>query len=145
MVSQAEGKRFHALFLSMEDTVDEADFDQQLLRSISKHKSGSLGLDMVTGRHRLSDSINDRKITGLGAFSRESATALLQMPAASYQVPLSGEVVEQILNRLEWLLPYYLQLVFAELLDTSDHREGPADVPMIDKLFEGLLQPATNG
>jgi len=248
MVTQAEAKGFQAVFLSLEDTIDEADFVQQLLRVIARHKpksieklllqarngfwkstlkrikkvggfgmslelndeekahwreliqglgdllssldrpwllvidelplfilkllredesaerasvflhnlrelrqrhpnlrwviAGSIGLDTVTSRHRLTDSINDLKITGLGAFTESSARALLQELAASYDLTLSAEVVDHILQRLEWLLPYYLQLAFSVLVDLNESHGRQPDVAMIDETFDSLMQPS---
>ncbi|WP_294042301.1 hypothetical protein [Thiolapillus sp.] len=101
--------------------------------------AGSIGLDTVTGRYNMADTINDLRLTTLGPFSVHSADDFLQALARSYGLDLHQDVRSHILSRLQWLLPYYIQLVFSELLDIDDR---PIRVTDIDALFEALLQPA---
>ncbi|WP_293680434.1 hypothetical protein [Thiolapillus sp.] len=101
--------------------------------------AGSIGLDTVTGRYNMADTINDLRLTTLGPFSVHSADDFLQALARSYGLDLHPDVRSHILSRLQWLLPYYIQLVFSELLDVDNR---PIRVTDIDALFEALLQPA---
>ncbi|MGB0712309.1 MAG: AAA family ATPase [Gammaproteobacteria bacterium] len=104
--------------------------------------AGSIGLDTVTSRYNLADAINDLRVTSLGPFAGPGAEAFLQSLATSYDMDLYEPVRQHLLQRLEWLLPYYLQLLFSELLDRLAGDSRPPTVDDIDALFEGLLQPA---
>jgi len=98
--------------------------------------AGSIGLDTVAARLNIADSINDLGIETLGAFSVETANALLQELAKTYQMDLEDSVREHILARVGWPIPHYLQLIFHKLRDHSKPRS--ADV---NAAVETLLDP----
>ncbi|MCA9049601.1 MAG: ATP-binding protein [Planctomycetaceae bacterium] len=83
---------------------------------------GSIGLDTFVQNHGLEGSINDLTEMSVGAFSIEDATGLLQrLAAAEPEIEkLPNEVTQAILDRVGWLLPYYLQLMFHALISLPD-------------------------
>jgi hypothetical protein len=99
--------------------------------------AGSIGLDTVTTRLNMADSINDLQIETLGAFDVPTAHALLAALAAEYQIDLSDAVCEHVVAKVGWPVPYYLQLVFHELRGI-ERPITPADV---DSAIENLLGP----
>ena len=99
--------------------------------------AGSIGLDTVTARLNIADSINDLRIEKLGAFDAPTADALLEALAAAHQVDLSEAVRGYIVTRTGWPAPYYLQLIFHELRDLS-RAVIEADV---ERAIEDLLGP----
>jgi hypothetical protein len=106
--------------------------------------AGSIGLDTVTRRARLSDTINDLFLfSDLGAFSDETADRFLVALATAYGLLLPRDVRTHILRRLGWPTPHQLQLVFAELrAQVLDHAPTTASV---DVAFERLLSPSGRG
>jgi hypothetical protein len=104
--------------------------------------AGSIGLDTVARRLRLSDTINDLAIFNeLGAFSTAASDEFLAMLAGAYRLPLAEDVRGHILQRVGWPIPFHLQLVFAELRATCGDGAGPATVAAVDEVFERLLSP----
>lgn len=101
--------------------------------------AGSIGLDTLAARLRLTDSINDLEPFPLDAFSEESALRFLAKLADSYGLPLSDELCRAIVARVGWPVPYYLQLMFSHLRDESLDNGAPPDAVMIEKVFEKLL------
>lgn len=101
--------------------------------------AGSIGLDTLAARLRLTDSINDLEPFPLDAFSEDSALRFLAKLADSYDLPLSDELCRAIVARVGWPVPYYLQLMFSHLRDESLDRGAPPDAAMIEKVFEKLL------
>jgi len=106
--------------------------------------AGSIGLDTVAARLNLGDTINDLRIFPLGAFSPKAADELLVELSTRYELALPEEVRSYIVERVGWPIPYYLQLVFAELREGCDSREA-ATVERVDGVFEDLLKPARKG
>jgi len=110
--------------------------------------AGSIGLDTVARRHNLTGAINDLQLTSLGPFSRLLADDFLKKLADSYSLDLNAGVRGHILDRLEWLLPYYLQLIFSKVADLSEenraeeNRDRSIQTADIDALFNQLLEPA---
>ena len=107
--------------------------------------AGSIGLDTVAARLRLGDTINDLYLVHLGAFDRETARRLLRQLSAAYTFPMPEGVLEHALDRIGWLIPYYLQLLFRELRTFCNERDVDADVAAVDRVFDDLLSPSKKG
>ncbi|MEZ4296364.1 MAG: hypothetical protein R3B70_15440 [Polyangiaceae bacterium] len=102
--------------------------------------AGSIGLDTVARRLRLSKTIGDLYVySTLGPFARETALSFLEELAQSHMVPLSDEVKQHLCDRLDWLLPYHLQLAFSELRDHVGDHQCTATVEVIDEVYEKML------
>ncbi len=141
--SDSSGERARR-FLSWFRNLRQIPEDQGHLRWLL---AGSVGLDTVTARLNLGDTINDLKIFHLGAFEARDADRLLQELSRTHELPLPADVRRHILDRIGWLIPYYIQLAFSELREESFRRPtpGPQSAPSIedvDRAFESLLSPA---
>lgn len=101
--------------------------------------AGSIGLDTVTARERLGDTINDFAVEKLGPFSREDADRFLCRLADSHRITLHDHVRALILGRIGWLIPYHLQLLFSALLDLDLQEPSASDV---ERAYQALLAPA---
>jgi len=106
--------------------------------------AGSIGMDTIAARMHLGDTINDLHPFPLGAFDPSTARQFLGELADAYALPLDDAVRQTIVERIGWPLPYYLQLMFGQLLDIHDCGEGnSAVVPDdIERAFQALLEPA---
>ncbi len=83
---------------------------------------GSIGLDSFVHKHELEGSINDLTEMTIGAFASDDAKGLLQRLAnAESEIgELTDDVVDEILRKVGWLLPYYLQLMFHSLMSIAE-------------------------
>jgi hypothetical protein len=106
--------------------------------------AGSIGLDTVTARLNMGDTINDLQTVHLGPFTNESAQRLLESLAGSYDFILSPSVRDEIIRHVGWLLPYYLQIVFSLLRDNApEHVEQwEPTIDMVPRIFDELLSPS---
>jgi hypothetical protein len=77
--------------------------------------AGSIGLDSVARKLRLSGTIHDLQPIELGEFSAEKARAYLAGRGQFYQWQLTTETIQAILHAVEWPIPFHLNLVFEEL------------------------------
>lgn len=77
--------------------------------------AGSIGLDAVTHRFRATATINDLLDWRLGPFDRETAQRFVGELAHGLGMQLVPEVHARLLDETEWLIPYHLQVVVAEL------------------------------
>lgn len=102
--------------------------------------AGSIGLDTVARRLRLSKTIGDLYVYGdLGPFPRETALSFLEALAQTHLLPLPDEVKQRICDRIEWLLPYHLQLVFSELRDHCGDHRCAVTPEVVDVVYEKIL------
>lgn len=101
--------------------------------------AGSIGLDTVARKHNLVKTINDLRITHLGAFDDPTARSFLAELGSSYGMALSKEAIDRILERLGWPLPYYLQLIFDRLHSLYPQKGASPSPGDVDKAYEELL------
>lgn len=103
--------------------------------------AGSIGLDTVTARLDLGDTINDLSLRSLGPFSKQVALRFLAELAASYDISLSAATRRHIVNRVGWPIPYYLQLIFSELLNLKRSKGSRFGKAAVDRVLDDLLRP----
>jgi hypothetical protein len=103
--------------------------------------AGSIGLDTVTRRMGLGDTINDLYLySDFGAFTRDTAFALLGELAKSYSMTLADDVKGHICGRMGWLIPFHLQMCFADL--SARCPRGTPTLADVDAVYDNLLSPA---
>lgn len=105
--------------------------------------SGSIGLDTVLSRAKLSSTVSDLyAYDGVGSFDRDAADHLLEQLGLSDNMLLAAETRARICDRIGWLSPYYIQLLFCTLREgyqPGSPEPGPEEV---DAAYERLLAPA---
>jgi uncharacterized protein len=99
--------------------------------------AGSIGLDNVTRRHHLTDTINDLRVLPLGPFHPVVADDFLGQLATSYELELEAELRAAICSTAEWLIPYHLQVIFGALRDHA--RTSRPTTDMLEAAVETLL------
>ncbi len=135
------------------DWLRDARQDRRAQAQVRWLVAGSVGLDTIARRHGLGSTINDLRVERLGALSRPLAVALLKRLATTYRLTLTTAVVERVLERTGWLIPYHLQLVFSALRDRASWRArggsadagevlaAPLTVADVDRAYDTLLAP----
>ena len=103
--------------------------------------AGSIDLDSVAQRYGLSASINDLKIERLGALSWPETDEFLRALGSSYDVTFTDAAVVELKQRLGWLIPYHLQVVFAELRSDELRPSDTIDREAVKRAIRRLLRP----
>jgi hypothetical protein len=94
-----------------------------------------------TRRMGLGDTINDLYLySDFGAFTRDTAFALLGELAKSYSMTLADDVKGHICGRMGWLIPFHLQMCFADL--SARCPRGTPTLADVDAVYDNLLSPA---
>lgn len=102
--------------------------------------AGSIGLDTVARRMDLGDTINDLYLyNDFGAFDKKTAFALLTELASSYSMTLTDEVKGRVCDRMGWLIPFHLQMCFADL--SARCPRGTPTLEDVDAVYDNLLSP----
>lgn len=99
--------------------------------------AGSIGLDNVTRRHQLTETINDLRLWPLGPFQPAAAHEFLGQLAASYEMELAPEIRTAVCGVAEWLIPYHLQVIFSELREHA--KATQPTMAILDATIETLL------
>jgi hypothetical protein len=101
--------------------------------------AGSIGLDSVARRLKLSGTIHDLQPIELGAFSPDKARAYLMGRGQLYQWTLSAESIEAIIGAVEWPIPFHLNLVFEELRAVVSEGHGPPSPTLVEMALQRLI------
>jgi hypothetical protein len=101
--------------------------------------AGSIGLDSVARRLKLSGTIHDLQTIELGAFSPEMARASLMGRGQFYQWALDAGTIDAILQAVEWPIPFHLNLVFEELRSAVRDQYGPPSPALVEIGLQRLM------
>ncbi|WP_309640941.1 AAA-like domain-containing protein [Flavobacterium sp.] len=99
----------------------------------------SIGIDNFTNQHNLSYTFNDVDPYPIGAFKREKAKELLLELARSEGIILSEEVIEYKLNKLGWLLPYFIQILFFKFYHLVQVEDREITTKTVDEAYTLLI------
>lgn len=112
------------------------------LRQVSGSKirwvfCGSVGLHNFTRMRNLSMTINDLVSFDFDAMSGEEAKGLIRALAESERISMSENVIDDFLNKLEWHIPYFLQLIFTNIKNNPTAKDG-VTIEMIDSAIDKM-------
>lgn len=112
------------------------------LRQVSETKirwifCGSVGLHNFTGMRNLSMTINDMVSFDFDALSQDEAEGLILALSDSLDILITGKTVQYILDKIEWYIPYFIQLLFTKIKNYPDVKNGITE-QMIDSAFDHL-------
>lgn len=99
----------------------------------------SIGIENFLSVYEISNTINDLTSFKLDALPREEAIGLLSALAESYKMDLPDEVKEYIINKIDWAIPYYIQLIFSEIHNL--HLNRTIEFQDVDIAYKGILTP----
>lgn len=137
------------LFLSIIDRNDdnhrEAEFFLNWFRSLRQVSGskirwvfcGSVGLHNFTRMRNLSMTINDLVSFDFDALSEHEAKGLIEALAESENIVISNDIIVGLLAKLEWYIPYFIQLIFSNIKNYPGANKGITH-PMIDYSIDRL-------
>lgn len=135
------------LFLSILDRIDtthhEAEFFLNWFRSLRQVTDskirwvfcGSVGLHNFTRSRNLSMTINDLVPFDFDALSPKEARGLVAALAEAEHISFSDKMISHLLERIEWPIPYFIQLIFTYVKDNPNSVQGVTK-KIIDSAFD---------
>lgn len=110
------------------------------LRQVSKTQvrwlfCGSVGMRNFTSAMNIGYTINDLTEFGLDELTREEAIGLLAGLCRSECINMSEERINYILDKLQWNIPYFIQVIFSKL---AEDYEGEITQENIDVAYNKL-------
>lgn len=100
--------------------------------------TGSIGIQSLCTRLESMDSLNELSFLELGPLDTEEAKLLCEKILKTANVPFESESIIYLLNTIEWLIPFHLQLALQELIDEYDHSESVIDINSVDKAISKI-------
>ncbi|BCG62542.1 MAG: uncharacterized protein methR_P0185 [Methyloprofundus sp.] len=101
--------------------------------------AGSIGLESVVAKIGATKHINDLNSIKISPLSPPEALAFTQQLFTNNNVDIPDKEVIYLLDKIEWLIPFYIQLIAQEIKRL--HRKSPTVTSqMIDQAIENSLQ-----
>jgi hypothetical protein len=101
--------------------------------------TGSIGLFTAVKRIKATDKINDLREIKIPALNKEEAIELLtSLMQEECNQTASKEIAYHILEKLEWWIPFYFQLMVRELSDLIIRDAITTET--VDKAFEKIIE-----
>ena len=100
----------------------------------------SIGIKNFTNRHNISYTINDIEPFKLKTFDKPLAKGLIEKLAESKGFELTDIIIEKMLEKIDWYLPYFVQLLFKEIHRLNQVEELPVDKKLVDVAYERLIK-----
>lgn len=111
------------------------------LRQVSKTQvrwlfCGSVGLRNFTSAMNLGYTINDLTEFSLDELTREEAIGLLRGLCRSEDINMSEECINYTLDKLQWNIPYFIQVIFSKLAEDYGGKITQENIDVAyDKLY----------
>jgi len=102
--------------------------------------TGSIGLPNVARKLDPTPTINDLNIVEIPPLTIEEGLDMSQKIFANYGLTVDEAVLKHMLDAIQWLMPFFIQLVIQLLIDESESENKPINTEMVDK----VLQKAAN-
>lgn len=98
--------------------------------------TGSIGLPNVARKLDPAPTINDLNVVEIPPLSESEGLDMSKKIFTGYGLVVGDEVILYMLGQIEWLMPFFIQLVIQLLIDESESAEGNViDKNMVDKVL----------
>lgn len=102
--------------------------------------TGSIGLPTIAEKLDATKEINDLNTVEIPPLTREEAKEFAKKLLDYAEVPCAEGAIEYILNKIEWFVPFHIQLVIQELIDEYDKTEETVNEAIADQAFAQITQ-----
>ena len=134
---------FLGILNKSEDGIEKVTYILNWLRSLHQVEKtkirwlfcGSVGLRNFASSKNLSYTINDLTEFSLDELDRKEAAGLLFELGKSEEIEMNDVIINYILDRLSWNIPYFIQVIFSKLAEDYD---GALTYDKVDAAYKKL-------
>ncbi|MFK7982738.1 MAG: hypothetical protein AB8G86_22350 [Saprospiraceae bacterium] len=108
---------------------------QQANKGIQFIYTGSIGLPTIAGRLKATATLNDLNTLEIPPLSTKEASIFSKEILDNYQVQYDKRVIPYMLEKLQWLMPFFIQLVIQVMIDEFDETGKPLEKSSVDRAF----------
>ncbi|MEM9824229.1 MAG: hypothetical protein AAF985_24300 [Bacteroidota bacterium] len=98
--------------------------------------TGSIGLPNIARKLNATATINDLNVIEVPPLTVKQAKQFAQLLLRSYKVKTRAKVVDYMLKRLHWLMPFFIQLIIQMLIDEFETHQEPITRAIVDRVIE---------
>lgn len=99
----------------------------------------SIGIDNFTNQHNLSYTFNDVNPYPIAEFKREKGNELLKELAKSDELDIQDEIINHMLDKIGWLLPYFIQILYSKFYHLVQVNDNEISIETVDEAYSLLL------
>jgi hypothetical protein len=97
--------------------------------------TGSIGLPNVARKLDPAPTINDLNIVEIPPLTTEEALDMSRKIFAEYHLTVDESILRYMLDKIQWLMPFFIQLVIQLLIDESESDNTSINQDMVDKVL----------
>jgi uncharacterized protein len=114
--------------------------DPDVVKKVSFVFAGSVGLEQIVGKLNSSHAINDLLAFDLPPFTTTEALELIERILEGSEAGMSDAVKEHLLEKLVWLIPFFIQVVMNEVEEIlNDAETVVVTKKVVDQAFAKAL------
>lgn len=99
----------------------------------------SIGIRNFTNRHNISYTINTLEPYHLKSFDKDSSMTMINELSTNEDIDLPESVIDVMLERIDWYLPYFIQLLFSKVNYLHKVDELPINIEIVDAAYDKLI------
>jgi uncharacterized protein len=108
---------------------------QRAGQSIRFIYTGSIGLPNVARKLDPNPTINDLNIVEIPPLTQTEGLEMSQQIFAEYGIVVQDELITYMLSEIQWLTPFWIQLVIQLLIDETESEHQPISNKMVDSVL----------
>ncbi|HXD92395.1 MAG TPA: ATP-binding protein, partial [Bacteroidia bacterium] len=101
--------------------------------------TGSVSLFPMVQKVTSLTSINDLRTVDVEPLEREDAKKFLSLLLKNDDINLNGELLDYVIDKIKWLIPFHIQLMQQEIVDVYESSNKTIDAATIDKAFDQVV------
>ena len=115
--------------------------DTEISKSALFIYAGSIGLENIAGNLNLVSAINDLSRLKIPPLRQDEAKQMITLLLENVDFDLDDRMMDHILQEIEWLIPFYIQLIIDELriLNRDEHLERITE-DTVQRALAGMLE-----
>ncbi len=109
---------------------------QRAKRGLQFVYTGSIGLPNIARKLNATATINDLNVIEVPPLTIKQAKEFSTLLIKTYKVKTKPKVIDYMLKRLRWLMPFFIQLIVQMLIDEYETLQEPISKEQVDKVIE---------
>jgi uncharacterized protein len=120
-------------------TFRELMHNQKLAGKVQFLLTGSIGLQPLVKKLEASDLINQLQFIDVPPLTEDEACQLFRRLTEFEEIRLDDETLRFLLQRIDWLMPFHVQLLVQEVIDVYEREGNPIDKTKTEKAFQQVF------
>lgn len=117
--------------------------DPEIIGKLQIIYTGSIGLNALVERIGKTELINDLDSVSVKQLSKEEALELINKVLETYGYKIDKQAEEYLLKKIEWLIPFHIQLALKEIMDLQSN-ESLINEASINEAFNEIIDYRNN-